>query len=174
MQRLGRYIARSTRYPRSFFADRSYRAGNVIALLALLYAALERLWFGQLSPIFPRANEVGSLLSDVAIGYIAAWILLYLVTWRPAYLSRHRAAPIVAKQVFRMFAHASQLKGVLREAAGSSESDPLTRHELHEICTKLTFRQPSNMSQIGNPANRASVLAAIAHTCARVSKSPHG
>lgn len=150
------YVIRSTHFPRSFLTDRSYRAVNAIGVGSVIYAALERIWFSHVSPIFPRASEVGTVLSEIAIGYIAAWILLYLVTWRPTYIARLAAAKVVAKQIFAIFAHASQLRGVLRDAAGDKDTGPLTRNELHQICAQVTFRQPSNMTQIGNPANHAS------------------
>lgn len=161
MRAVTSYLAKSTTIPRLFLMDRSYRAVNIIGAGSVLYTSLERIWFSQASPWFPRANELGTVLSEVAIGYIAAWILLYLVTWRPAYIARQAAARVVAKQIFAIFAHASQLRGVLRHAAEDPETGPLSGRELHSICSQVTFRQPSNMTQIGNPANHASVLAAL-------------
>jgi hypothetical protein len=151
------------RYPREFMYDPAYRAVNILGLTALVYAFCERVIFTTWKPIFPRAGEVGSIVSDIAIGYIAAWILLYLITWRPAYLMRHKSAPIIAGQTFRVFAKASQLRGMLRNAAGTPEIEkPLTTAELHDICEKVSFREPSSLTQLGNPANHATVLAAMA------------
>ena len=150
-----------SKMPLIFLADRQYFAVNALAAAALGYVLLERLWLTQLSPVFARAGELGTVASDICIGYLSAWILVYLVTWRPAYLAKQRAAPVVAKQVFRLFADASQLRGVLRDAANESSAGPLTREELHRICVKVRFRDASNLTALGNPGQHASVLAAI-------------
>lgn len=156
-------LARWTKLPQAFLHDRDYCAVNVIAGLTVIYIVAERVWFTQMAPIFPRAGAVGDVLADTGIGYISAWILVYLITWRPMYVTRQNAAKVVARQIYRLYANASQLRGVLRDAADESGTGPLTREELSRICANVHFRDASNLTSIGRPTEHASVLRAIAN-----------
>lgn len=144
-----------------FIRDPGERVINLTAGICLLYAGLERIVLSSIPAFFPHASDVGLITSEVCIAYFAAWILYYLVTWRPSYISRQAAAVIVAGQVFRLVASASQMSGMLSTAADRPRQLPLTKEELHEICASVTLRQSSVITISLIDGKQTSVLMAV-------------
>jgi len=144
-----------------FLRERDQAAINVLAVLTLVVTVLLRVVFATARPWFAHGGDLADLITDLGVGYLAAWFFYYLVSWRPAFRTRQRLAVTVTSEAFGAMAHASQLKGMLRGSSSSKYEGPMTRGELDEICEELHILSPSTDSDIRDLSVHAPIIQSI-------------
>ena len=78
-----------------FLRARDQAVVNSLAVIAFVVAALFRVPLADHKGWSTDARRIVSLAADLGIGYLAAWFFYYLVSWRPAYQTRHRVSFMV-------------------------------------------------------------------------------
>lgn len=72
--------------------------------------------FAETAHLFRGAHQLGILTFDMAIGYLAGWMIYHLTTWRPRTSDQDRAMVPAAKASLKLAGTARALLGGLQQA----------------------------------------------------------
>ena len=126
--------------------DRDARVVNFLALTSLTIAFLVRVAFASDGSSIPGASNAANLASDLCVGYLAAWVVYYLTTWRPRREDRDRALRAAGPTLISVSGTAGGLLGQLREIAEPRPTTgPISERELDALVKGLTTAGPARM-----------------------------
>jgi hypothetical protein len=125
----------------SFLKDRDNLVVNLLAAGAIIVPILARVAFPDSGPS-RSLEDAANLFADICVGYFAAWIFYYLVSWRPRRADRDRALVRVGAAAIQASGQAKGLLDWLRQAAGDHGDGPITQKALAELAKPLTIMHP--------------------------------
>jgi alkylhydroperoxidase/carboxymuconolactone decarboxylase family protein YurZ len=111
---------------------------NLLAGATLLIPILVRVVFADTS-VSAGWDNTANLVSDICVGYFAAWFVYYLVSWRPRRQDRDRALITVGNAALQVAGVANDLLRHLRAAAGNTETGPIDQRDLAEMVKGLNI-----------------------------------
>jgi hypothetical protein len=129
----------------SFLKDRDSRTVNFLAGLSLAVAVLVKVIFANTRNSIPGAANLGNLGADICVGYIVAWIVYYLVSWRPRRQDRNRAVRQVGGTAIGVGGNAESLLHQLRQVSNDPTSGPIQQEKLASLVGQLTTDDQSKM-----------------------------
>ncbi len=131
----------------ALFKDRDARVVNFLALASLTIAFLVRVAFASDGSSIPGASNAANLASDLCVGYLAAWVVYYLTTWRPRREDRDRVLRAAGPTLISVSGTGAGLLGQLREIAEPRPTTgPISERELDALVKDLTTAGPARMS----------------------------
>lgn len=129
----------------SFLRDRDSLVVNLLAGFSVVVAILVRVVWANTPNDIPGFAHLGQLGSDVCVGYISAWIVYYLVSWRPRRQERNRALLQVANAATNVSRVGTDLLAEFRHVANDTSTGPITQESLASMVGKLDTNDLSGM-----------------------------
>jgi len=126
------------------FRQRDLRLVNFLLAVSTLAVGAVLALRGVKEP-FDAASDIGTVVSDLGIGYIAAWMFYALTIWRPRDADRRRALPPVARSAANLAGQAGAFVAHVRHSAGLEARSSISRVDLDAALRTLTPQSPTNM-----------------------------
>ncbi|MGE2816253.1 hypothetical protein ACQI5H_14100 [Mycobacterium heidelbergense] len=146
----------------STFERKLNRSLWALAGVALLYCVAEHVLLADIPEVFRGGARLGSLLFDIAIGYVHAFIFYLLIVRLPLRRDRRKIYGNLEPLITRAVGEATSLMGTLHQAAGFDSHRENTLANVQETCSKIGPETPTNMLiASATPAAHTPVLDAI-------------